>query len=244
MQAPLSLPSKILLTGGTSGIGAAMTDRLLAAGHHVITLARHATRLSPRPGLEMIDIDLSDSAEVRRVAAEIAARHADLSVLINNAGLQYPAALTEPDFDSAAMEAEVAVNLLAPALLVHGLLDRLRANAPGSAVVNIGSGLACFPKRRTALYCATKAGLHSFSQSLRYQLGAERVAVIEAILPLVDTPMTRGRGRGKITPDEAAAAIIAAIRTGRPEIWIGKARLLPVMSRLVPAIPRRLLRGS
>lgn len=244
MRTPLSLSSKVVLTGGTSGIGAEMLEKLLSAGHSVIVLARSASRLEPRNGLEAIDIDLADPAAVRAVAADIAARHADLSVLINNAALQYPVALTDPDFDPLQMDAEVAVNLLAPALLTHAFLPGLRRQGIGTAIVNISSGLALLPKQRTALYCATKAALHSFSQSLRYQLEADGVAVIEAILPLVETPMTAGRGSGKISARDAAEAILAGVRCARPEIHVGKARLLPLISRLAPGLSRRMMRGS
>ena len=221
-----------------------MLELLLVAGHEVIVLARRASSLEPRNGMEAIDIDLSNGAAIKAVAVDLAARHPDASVLINNAALQYPVALTDPDFDPEQMEAEVAINLLAPALLTHALLPALRRQGAGAAIVNVSSGLAYFPKQQSALYCATKAALHSFSQSLRYQLEADGVAVIEAILPLVETPMTEGRGSGKISAREAATAILAGVRKGRTEILIGKAKLLPLISRIAPALGCKIMRGS
>ena len=162
MRSPLSCPSKVILTGGTSGIGAEMLELLLVAGHEVIVLARRASSLEPRNGMEAIDIDLSNGAAIKAVAVDLAARHPDASVLINNAALQYPVTLTDPDFDPEQMEAEVAINLLAPALLTHALLPALRRQGAGAAIVNVSSGLAYFPKQQSALYCATKAALHSF----------------------------------------------------------------------------------
>lgn len=244
MRRPLSYPSKVILTGGTSGIGAEMLEMLLATGHQVIVLARRASQLEPRNGMEPVDIDLSDSAAVKAVAADIAARHPDVSVLINNAALQYPVALTDPNFDPLQMEAEVAINLLAPSLLTHAVLPALLRQGLGAAIVNVSSGLAFFPKQQSALYCATKAALHSFSQSLRYQLEADGVAVIEAILPLVETPMTEGRGSGKISARDAATAILDGVKNGRTEIFIGKARLLPLISRFAPALGRKIMRGT
>lgn len=241
---PLSQPSKVILTGGTSGIGAEMLDLLLAAGHEVIVLARRASQLEPRNGLEAIDIDLSDSASVKAVVAKIAARHGNVAVLINNAALQYPVALTDPEFDPLAMQAEVAINLVAPALLIHQLLAGMLRRGAGAAVVNISSGLAFFPKRQTALYCATKAALHSFSQSLRYQLEGSGISVIEVILPLVDTPMTEGRGRGKLSSSDAADQIIAGVKRGQSEIYVGKAKLIPLLLRVAPWVLRKALKGS
>lgn len=165
MRSPLSYMSKIVLTGGTSGIGAEMREMLLADGHQVIVLARRAGQLEPHNGMEAISVDLSDTAAVKQVAADILARHPDVSVLINNAALQYPVAFTDPGFDPDAMEAEVSINMLAPALLIHALLPGFRKRGAGAAIVNISSGLAFFPKQQSALYCATKAAVHSFSQS-------------------------------------------------------------------------------
>ena len=113
------------------------------------------------------------------------------------------------------MEAEVAINLMAPALLAHAVLPALRRHGKQAAIINISSGLAYLPKEQSALYCATKAGLSNFTQSLRYQLEQEGVLVSEVILPLVDTPMTKGRGMGKITAATAAQAILAGIENRR-----------------------------
>ena len=145
MRSPLSYMSKIVLTGGTSGIGAEIREMLLADGHQVIVLARRAGQLEPHHGMEAISVDLSDTSAVKRVAADVLARHPDVSVLINNAALQYRVAFTDPGFDPDAMEAEVCINLLAPALLIHALLPGFRKKGAGTAIVNISSGLAFFP---------------------------------------------------------------------------------------------------
>lgn len=243
MTTPPTRPSIIVLTGATSGIGSHLLARLLADGHRVIAVSRRASALEPHPALERIDCDLADLPTVRALAAALAQRHPRIDLLINNAALQYGLPLTAPDFDPEAMIAEATINLVAPALLVHGLLGALEAAGPGSAIVNLSSGLAYYPKRDTALYCATKAGLRSFSQSLRYQLEPRGIRVMEAILPLVATPMTDGRGSGKMDADAAARAILAGIARGRNEIHIGKARLLPLLIRIAPSIAQRMLKG-
>jgi uncharacterized oxidoreductase len=217
-----------------------MRDMLLAAGHDVVVMARTASCLQPQERLHCHDCDLSDAATVKASIATLASDHPDLAVLINNAALQYDTPLMDVDFDSARMVDEVAINLIAPALITHHLVK----TAPLRAIVNISSGLAFFPKQRSALYCATKAALHSFSVSLRYQLEARNIQVSEAILPLVDTPMTKGRGSGKISAHAAAAAILKGVQQGRDEIYIGKAKLIPYFARLAPSIGRKILRGS
>lgn len=238
----LSQPSKVVLTGGTSGIGLELCRQLLDAGHQVVVLARGAANAAATSGLHPVPCDLSDPDAVRRCIERVAADHPDASILINNAALQYDRALTDAAFEPERMEDEVAINLLAPALLVHGMLPTLRAHDRG-AIVNVNSGLAIFPKQATALYCATKAGLHSFSQSLRYQLENSAISVHEVFLPLVDTPMTKGRGSGKISSQAAAETILAGVARGDRRIWVGKARLVPVLARLAPALGRQALRG-
>lgn len=218
-----------------------MLAMLLADGHRVTAIARRAAALLPRPGLTTLDCDLADSAALDAMLAGLR-RGQPFDVIINNAALQNPVALTDPAFDPAMLLREAAINLVAPARLAQALLPAMLARSTPGAVVNISSGLAFYPKTGTALYCATKAGLHSFSQSLRYQLSDTPVRVIEAILPLVDTPMTQGRGTGKMDVAAAASAILAGIASGRPEIYIGKARLLRWLGAFAPAIPRAILK--
>lgn len=237
-------PAKVLLTGGTSGIGAFLRDMLLAQSNDVIVLARTASQLPKRDGLHGVQCDLSDPDAVRSTIAQIAAHHPDISIVINNAALQYARTLRDPHFEPTRLDDEVTINLLAPALIIHGLLPILLAQTGPCAIINIGSGLALFPKRQTALYCATKAALHSFSKSLRYQLADTPVRVVEAILPLVDTPMTEGRGGRKLSPVKVAAEVIAQAAAGRDEIYVGKAKILPLLARLAPSVPRSIMKRS
>lgn len=111
-------------------------------------------------------------------------------------------------------------------------------------MVNLSSGLATFPKEAGGLYSATKAGLSSFTRSLRWQAERSGLLVSEVVLPLVDTPMTAGRGRGKIAPGHAAALILRGVAARRPVIRIGAARAVPVIAALAPWLGHRLLRGS
>jgi uncharacterized oxidoreductase len=242
MSSPLSRPTTVLLTGATSGIGAALRDRLLDQGHSVLALSRSAAHLPARAGLYPVTADLTDLPSLPRLAADLLAAHPGLSVLINNAAVQHARPLTDPESRPHDLIAEAALNLAAPALLVQALLPHLMRQ-PGAAVVNLSSGLATFPKESGGLYSATKAGLSSFTLSLRWQVERSGLLVSEVVLPLVDTPMTAGRGRGKIPPDHAALRILQGIAARRTTIRIGAARALPFINALAPWLGRRLLRG-
>jgi short-subunit dehydrogenase involved in D-alanine esterification of teichoic acids len=112
-----------------------------------------------------------------------------------------------------------------------------------AAIVNVSSGLALAPKASAPTYCASKAGLHSYTKALRYQLETSGVRVFETLPPLVDTDMTRGRGTGKISADELAREFWSDWRANRYEMRIGKTKLLALVQRLAPALADRIMRG-
>ena len=113
-----------------------------------------------------------------------------------------------------------------------------------SRIVNLNSALALVPKASSAIYCATKAALNNFSQSLRYQFEGTAVGVQQAFLPLVDTKMTSGRGKRKISASAAALDIIAGIERGSRDFDIGMTRLLRVLLAIAPFAAKKLLKGS
>ena len=163
--------------------------------------------------------------------------------LINNAGIQIEQDYFTNGAHDVSYLTEIALNIAAPVALTTALLSRLVAS-PSPFVVNITSGLALTPKERAPVYCATKAALSSFTTGLRYQAQTHcpQMTIAEAILPLVDTDMTAGRGTAKISPDQAAAEIIAGIVKGKNRIWVGKARLLPLLNRISPGFVAKMLR--
>lgn len=243
MSSPLAHPTTVLLTGATSGIGAALCDLLLLQGHSVLAFARRATHLPARAGLHPIAADLTDLAAIPALCQQVVDSHPGLSVLINNAAVQHALPLTDPASRPTHLIEEATLNLAAPALLAQALLPLLMTRGAG-AIVNISSGLAIFPKQAGGLYSATKAGLSSFTTSLRWQIEGTPLLVTEVQLPLVDTPMTRGRGARKLDPQDDAAAILAGVAARRPVIRVGAARALPVLQVLAPWAGRRILRGS
>lgn len=103
--------------------------------------------------------------------------------------------------------------------------------------------MALAPKKSAPVYCATKAGLHLFTVALRYQLETTPVKVFEIIPPIVDTAMTKGRGRGKITPEALAEQFWSAYRRDHWEIAIGKVKLLKLMNRIAPTVAAAMLKN-
>lgn len=236
----------ILLTGGTSGIGAELVG-LLQAENELIIVGRDAGRLkqakSKFPGLKTHRGDLSKPQAGIKLGAKIAASVDKLDMLIHNAAIQNEPKLTDDDFDAAAIAGEVNANFTSVIELTHALLPVLM-RSDKAVICNINSGLALAPKTGSAVYCATKGGLNVFSQSLAYQLEGSSVGVTQVFLPLVDTPMTEGRGSGKISAAKAASDIVAGLGADRRTINVGKVKLLRIIMAVAPFIARRILKSS
>ena len=236
----------ILVTGGTSGIGWELVRQLYRGDNDLLVIGRSRQKLDDLkkqyPEIHTYCCDLSQQSQVEQVMDEIITHHPGISVLINNAAVQLLPAFTSDEFDFDGIGFEITTNLTAPLWMISLLLAGPLMRQERAVIVNVSSGLAFFPKTESAIYCATKAALHSISQSLRYQLADTPVTVMEVILPLVETPMTEGRGNGKMTAEEAARDIIIGVEAEREEVFIGKARLLPVLLRLAPGIVKNMLR--
>ena len=236
-----------LVTGASSGIGFELARQLAEASVPVVAVGRNRERLQVLadryPHVDVVLMDMNDIDTIAAIAAGIAARHPDLSCLINNAGIQHNVRVDDGAYSAGDIREEVNVNLVAPMVLTHALLGHL-ATRQRAWIVNVTSGLGLVPKQTSAVYSATKAGLHLFTQGLRVQLRGSTVRVVEAVMPLVDTPMTQGRGSGKMPAAKAAAQLIDGLLAGADEIWIGKARALPLLQRLAPGLLARVMQRS
>lgn len=243
----------ILLTGGSRGIGRALLGRLVAAGAgRVLIVGRDAVRLSAAAAdftgrVEPLTADLSQPAETDRLLAMIPAVAPDLSILINNAGVQ---ALTDLIRDGGpalvpVLRAEVETNFNATIALTTGLLPLL-GRQPAAMIVNVTSGLALAPKQSAPVYCATKAGIRAFTKALRQQArrNEPHLRVVEVLPPLVDTDMTTGRGRAKISAEACAAEILAGMQADRAEILVGKTKLLRLIQGISPSLADYIMRDG
>ena len=182
----------ILVTGGGSGIGRALAEAFHARGDRVIVAGRRRAALAEvtaaNPGIESIELDVTDPTAIAAFAAEVVARFPDLNVLVNNAGIMRFEDLKSPAHLADA-EATVTTNLLGPIRLTAALVPHL-ATRPAATVINVTSGLAFVPLTGTPTYSATKAGLHSYTMALRRQLAGSSVEVIELPPPYVRTELT------------------------------------------------------
>jgi uncharacterized oxidoreductase len=185
----------ILVTGGGTGIGRGLAESLHRVGNEVVIAGRRREPLQAvaeaNPGMQILSLDQGDPADIRRFVTELTDGYPQLNVMVNNAGIQRVEDLATGDVGAA--EQTVAINLLGPIRLTAALLPSL-LRRPRAAIVNVTSGLAFMPSALTPTYCATKAALHSYTQSLRFQLRETPVQVIEIIPPQVQTALQGERG--------------------------------------------------
>jgi len=181
----------ILITGGTSGIGHGLAVRFHEAGNKVIVAGRRKELLdqitAEHPGIESLVLDVADPASITRAADTLAVSHPQLNVLVNNAGIMLAENLLDPASLPIA-EDHITVNLLGAIRMTYAFLPRLVAQ-DDAVVMNMTSALAFVPLPITPTYNATKAALHSFSESLRVQLAGTDVQVIEVAPPGVQTTL-------------------------------------------------------
>jgi len=209
----------VLITGGSSGIGYAMAEAFLEAGSTVVICARGEARLieaqRTHPNLHIHVCDVADQKARRELAAFMAERFPSLNILVNNAGVQRDIDLTKGAEEFFAGENEIRINLEAP-IILSALLIPLLAKNPNPAVVNVSSGLGFVPMVGMPVYCASKAGMHVFSMTLRVQLARMGVKVFEIVPPGVDTalnPVGRAK-RGGYQAGLGAAEFVAAVMQG------------------------------
>ncbi|MHA6720940.1 SDR family oxidoreductase [Sphingomonas sp. RS6] len=202
----------ILITGGGSGIGAALAKRFHDAGNTVIVAGRRLDALEAacegRANMHAMTLDVESAEAVADFAGRLLGAHPGLNVLINNAGIMRFEAL-DTKRDLADAEATITTNLLGPIRLIDALVDHLVAT-PDAAIVNVTSGLAFVPLVTTPTYNATKAAIHSYTVALRSVLEGQ-VEVIELAPPAVQTELTPGQSRrpGYQPLDEFADEVMA-----------------------------------
>lgn len=183
----------ILVTGGGSGIGRALAESLHSRGNRVIVAGRRLPLLQEvvrgKPGMDAVELDIENAAAIRKFADTLIARHPQLNVVVHNAGIMRPEDLRAGAATAADAEATIATNLLGPIRLTTALLPHLLRQR-SATVVTVTSGLAFVPLASFPTYCATKAALHSWTESLRYQMQGTPVEVVELPPPYVQTELT------------------------------------------------------
>ena len=182
----------ILITGGGSGIGRGLAEAFQALGNTVIIAGRRQQALdattAANPGMRSVQLDIDNAEAIRAFGAKMAKEYSALNVVIHNAGIMRPENLLAQPEDLADAEAIITTNLLGPIRLTAALLPQLKKQ-PAATIMTVTSGLAYLPMAMTPTYCATKAAIHSYSLTMRYQLKGTKVEVLELVPPYVQTEL-------------------------------------------------------
>lgn len=233
----------ILITGGATGIGFALAEAFVREDNEVIICGRREQKLkeakSKLPQIHTRVCDLSKEKEREALYNWVKSNFKDLNVLVNNAGIQRMVDFKKGISDLSRGENEIDINLTAPIHLSAYFIPDLMKQKE-SAIINVSSGLAFVQIAFMPIYCATKAAMHSFSLSIRYQLKDTSIKVFEVIPPTVDTELDKGardeRGQEDkgIPPSEVAKATLKALEKDEYEIAIGMAQNLRMGGRNNP----------
>lgn len=224
----------ILITGGSAGIGRALAEAFHARGNRVIITGRRAAALeaveAANPGMASAVLDITDAEAIRAFAVEVIRTHPDLNVVINNAGVMMAEDLLMDVVDWETAETTIATNLLGPIRLTAALLPHLRAR-DAATIMTVSSGLAFVPLTATPTYSATKAAIHSWTQSLRHQLVGGSVEVLELAPPAVATDLMPGHAQNpnSMPLSDYTAEVMGLIERGdtpRGEILVERVKPL------------------
>jgi len=241
----------VLITGGSAGIGLAFALKFLELGNQVIVTGRRQAALdelkAKYPKLHTIQSDVAEPAQIAFLAKRVKAGYPKLDLLMNNAGIMLSKNLKFPATDLDGLMAEVNINVGGVIRMTSAFIDILTANR--GTVINVSSALAFVPLPSAPIYSATKAAVHSYTQSLRFQLEETGVEVIDLMPPAVKTDLTaelsEGEGITLMTTDELIKQSFAGFEAGKLEIRPGQSNQLALMRRIAPNfINRQLWKAS
>ena len=235
----------VLITGGASGIGLALAKEFYDNKNTVIICGRNRDKLTIAkqllPRIHTLECDITRTDNLTELQAQLGARFPALNILVNNAGIQIPMDFKEESIDEVLIKYEIDTNFTAQINITNRLLPQLSSQS-SSAVVFISSALARVPKITSPVYCASKAAIHSFVQSLRVQLLGTPIQVFEVVPDLVETAMTADRlNASKTKPEVLANLALKGIRNNNNEIRIGKTGTLFMIDRFVPKLAQHLI---
>jgi len=232
----------VLITGGTSGIGLELAKQLLERHNTVIVTGRDQEKLDAAkrslPGVHIFKSDVSNPGAIAALHDSVLAQFPAFDTLVNNAGIMRNLNLSQ-DRGLSDVTREIEINFSGSVRMVQQFLPHLLTRKD-ALIVNVSSGLAFVPFPISPVYSATKAAIHSFTQSLRVQLEGSSVTVIELAPPAVETPLLRRefaeemKGQKAMDVKTLAGRAISGIEAGNLEIRPGLSNVLKTMSRIAP----------
>lgn len=233
----------ILITGGTSGIGFELATQLLQLGNTVIITGRDQSKLNlakkKLPSVHTFQCDVSQPKEISDLFEKVTSQFPELNFLINNAGISRELNFHSNEADLEDISSEIDINLSGSIWMVKQFCSHLKVKK-SAAIMNISSILAFVPYPLFPVYCATKAGIHSFTQSLRVQLKNTNIKVFELAPPLTETSLVENLGADNFEGIKAmdvsvmVRAALKGLEQDRFEILPGQSRMMKFMSRLAP----------
>ena len=234
----------VLITGGASGIGLELASELLRRGNTVIITGRQQGKLDAAklalPAVLTFQSDVTDPVAIKTLHHRLLGAFPNLDTLINNAGIMRNLDMNG-NRDLQDVTREIETNLSGPVRMIQQFLPHLKTRKR-ALIVNISSGLAFVPLPVSPMYCATKAAIHSFTQSLRVQLNGTGITVIEVAPPGVETDLFRGEfakemeGQKGMDVKVFVQKAVAGIERGKLEIRPGLSNVLRTMSRVAPQL--------
>src|SRR5215469_9931667 len=235
----------VLITGGTTGIGYEFAAQLLKRGNTVIVTGRDLSRLEQAqrslPGIHAFQSDVSNTKTIPLLFNAVIEKFPALNMLINNAGIMREVNLLDEDTGLEEIGPEIATNLIGTVCMVKEFLPHLKSQA-FAAIVNVSSGLAFVPLPIAPIYCAAKAGVHSFTLSLRVQLRGTPISVFELAPPLTQTSLFREvhvekvKGIRMMDVSKMVGKAIQGLERDHFEIRPGLSNVLKLMSRVAPGV--------
>ena len=234
---------RVLITGGASGIGFALTRAMVVAGAEVHITGRDQAKLdrvaAEHDGVTGHACDVVDDDAVRELRDTLLAR-GGIDMLINNAGVMAFFNIVD-GYPLAEQIKEIDIDAVGPIRMIEYFLPSMLDRE--STIINVSSGLAYIPYAKAPVYSAAKAFVHAYTMCLREQLRGTSVRVVELLPPVVDTPLAAGveTPLPRMPPEKLAAALMRGLRRGKTEIAPGISTPLRWMGRLSPGFAFRLL---
>lgn len=226
---------RVLVTGGGSGIGEALAITFARHGASVAICGRNLEKLElilkEHSGLRAYETDVTIHNQIATLKTRLDREMDGIDILVNNAGRMVQFDIKHGIPNSARNEIEL--NFIAVLNLIDLFLPQLMSRKQ-SAIINVSSGYALTPARSAPVYCATKAALHSFTKSLRWQLEDTTVKVIEIFPPVVAT--SAATVKGGMDPQKFANIVVRQIEKGKTEIKVGQVLLLAIARHLAPGV--------